>query len=658
MCGLTGFWGTASNAQAMQHQLHLMMHQIEHRGPDSDGSWVDPDAGIALGHRRLAIVDLSSAGAQPMQSASGRWLLVFNGEIYNHLQLRRDLDEARLSPAWRGRSDTETLLACFDVWGIDATIEKCVGMFAMVIWCCMSHRLILVRDRLGEKPLYYGWQGQSTNRTFLFGSELKALRAHPAFTAQIDRHALAGYMQNMVIAGTQSIYEGIFKVPPGTILTLDRNSSSPLIKRFWSVEHVAMHGLANPFLGSADDAVDALHLLLGDAVAQQMQADVPLGAFLSGGVDSSIITALMQAQSSRTVQTFSIGFEENAYNEADFAKKVAAHLSTDHTELYFTPQHALDYIPRLSSIYDEPFADSSQLSTLLVSQLAKRYVTVALSGDGGDELFGGYNRYHIVSRFWPALGRMPSAVRSAAAWGLNRFSPQALDRLAASFSISKQFASVGDKLHKGAGVLASASVDDLYRGVFAMGWSDPALVVRGLPKYTNPLMMPKIPGMSDVSLMMVFDMLNYLPDDILTKIDRAAMAVSLETRTPFLDHRLVDFAWRLPMQFKLRNQNGEFVTKWALKQVLRKYIPNSLFDRPKLGFGVPLEHWLRGPLRDWAEDLLSEERLKCDGYFHPAPIRHKWSEHLRCQRNHQHALWCVLMFQAWLTEQRAYLVHP
>jgi asparagine synthase (glutamine-hydrolysing) len=584
--------------------------------------------------------------------------MAFNGEIYNHLQLRAELQKASLAPFWRGHSDTETLLAGFDAWGIRATIEKCVGMFAMAVWCRQSQSLTLVRDRLGEKPLYYGWQGQGSQAVFLFGSELKALRAHPAFAAEIDRQALSSYMQNMAVAGTRSIYKGVHKVPPGTILMMSRNQPDPVMERYWSVDQVAVQGVANRFTGSATQAVDALEALLKDAVAQQMMADVPLGAFLSGGVDSSTIVALMQAQSTRPVKTFSIGFEEDAYNEAEYAKAVAAHLGTEHTDLYVTPQQALDVIPRLPTLYDEPFADSSQIPTFLVSQMTKQHVTVALSGDAGDELFAGYNRYQLTASLWPKLSRVPKSLRQAAAWGLIRFSPATLNRWAAHMPMSERWASVGDKLHKGARVMSAGSVDDLYRGMVAMGWPDPTEIVKGLLDYNSPMQMPEMPGLSDVERMMALDALNYLPDDILTKVDRAAMGVSLETRVPFLDHRVVEFAWRLPMAYKLRPEDGALVTKWALRQVLYRHVPKALIERPKVGFGVPLEHWLRGPLRDWAEDLLSEERINRDGYFHPAPIRKKWAEHLSGQRNNQHALWCVLMFQAWLAEQQNSLVRP
>jgi len=658
MCGFTGFLSASTENKFHESEVILrgMIDKIKHRGPDSSGYWQDVSAGISLGHRRLAIVDLTPAGDQPMVSNSGRYVMVFNGEIYNHMDCR--LEMTATGVMWKGHSDTETLLAGFDLWGIEATIKKCIGMFAFAVWDKQTQTVTLGRDRLGEKPLYYGWQGQGSNAIFLFGSELKALRAHPAFTAEICHLALANFLQNMAIGGAQSIYKGIHKVPPGSMLIISRQNTVPELKRYWSLQDVAVEGVAQPFKGSAIQAVDALEALLKNAVSQQMMADVPLGAFLSGGVDSSTIVALMQAQSLRSVKTFSIGFEEDAYNEAEYARSVANHLRTDHTDLYVTPQQALDVIPRLPSLYDEPFADSSQIPTFLVSQMTKQHVTVALSGDAGDELFAGYNRYQLTASIWPKLTRVPQSLRHAAAWGLTRFSPVMLNRWAAHMPMSERWASVGDKLHKGAGVMAAGSVDELYRGMVATGWPDPTTIVRGLTDYASPMLMPEMPGLSDVERMMALDALNYLPDDILTKVDRAGMGVSLETRVPFLDHRVVEFAWRLPMAYKLRPVNGALVTKWALRQVLYRYVPKELIERPKVGFGVPLEHWLRGPLRDWAEDLLSEERIEREGYLHPAPIRQKWAEHLSGQRNNQHALWCVLMFQAWLAEQRASLERP
>jgi asparagine synthase (glutamine-hydrolysing) len=650
MCGFTGY--LASNNQAFESSaeptLRRMANAIVHRGPDSDGYWTDPAAGIGLAHRRLAIVDLSPAGAQPMASGSGRYVIAFNGEIYNHPRLRQMLEaEGRGGATWRGHSDTETLLAGFDAWGIEGTLQRTIGMFAIALWDRQTRVLTLARDRVGEKPLYYGWQGQGNGAAFLFGSELSALRRHPAFAATVNRDALALYMRHNCIVGEHSIYSGIRKLPPGHLLTVSAAAPEPVVRQWWSVAAVAEQGVAQPFAGTPDQAVDELDALLRDAVAQQMMADVQLGAFLSGGIDSSTVVALMQAQSSRPVRTFSIGFHEEGYNEAEHAKAVAKHLGTDHTELYVTPEQALAVIPKLPALYSEPFADSSQIPTFLVSQLARQHVTVSLSGDAGDELFCGYNRYSMTARWWHKLSRLPLPLRRLLARAITAVPPGAWDKLAGGLPMSR----VGDKLHKGAALLGSRNVADLYRGMVSH-WTDPASVVLGATDPATVLtgLAPAFKGLGDVERMMALDMLSYLPDDILAKVDRAAMGVSLETRVPFLDHRVVEFAWSLPLAYKLRGG----VTKWPLRQVLYRHVPRELIERPKMGFGVPIDHWLRGPLRDWAETLLAEPRLRAEGYFNPEPIRRKWVEHLSGQRNWQYHLWDVLMFQAWLEQQRSH----
>lgn len=645
MCGLTGYLIKNTDTPLLE-MLREMAGAIVHRGPDSYGYWADAQAGIGLAHRRLAIVDLSPAGAQPMASVSARYVLAFNGEIYNHLHLRNTLQsEGKVVSDWRGHSDTETLLAGFDAWGIEATLEKCIGMFAIAVWDKQTQTLTLARDRLGEKPLYYGWQGQGSRAAFLFGSELSALRQHPAFAADINRDALALYMRHNCIGGVQSIYSGIYKLAPGHMLTVSLAAQHPVVRAWWSAAAVARQSVAQPFSGSPDEAVNALEALLRDAVGQQMMADVPLGAFLSGGIDSSTVVALMQAQSSRPVRTFSIGFHEAGYNEAEHAKAVAQHLGTDHTELYVTAQQALDVIPKLPSLYSEPFADSSQIPTFLVSQLARQHVTVSLSGDAGDELFCGYNRYQMTEGLWGKLSRIPRPLRQMIAGLITALPPTTWDKLGAVLPMSR----VGDKLHKGAAVLGSHSVADLYRGMVSH-WDDPASVVLCATEPASVLTgtAPNLQGLSDVEMMMALDMLSYLPDDILAKVDRAAMGVSLETRVPFLDHRVVEFAWSLPLHYKLRHG----VTKWPLRQVLFRHVPRELIERPKMGFGVPIDQWLRGPLRDWAESLLSESRLRTEGFFNPVPIRQKWAEHLSGARNWQYHLWDVLMFQAWLEENR------
>lgn len=655
MCGFAGFLEAAScrDLGDAQDFLRRMSNAIIHRGPDSDGCWLDASAGIGLAHRRLAIVDLSPAGAQPMAAASGRFMLAFNGEIYNHLRLRDELERAGcIVEGWRGHSDTETLLAGFDAWGIEATLQRATGMFAMAVWDRETRTLTMARDRLGEKPLYYGWQGHGNQAVFLFGSELSALRGHPAFQACINRDALALYMRHNCIGGAHSIYSGIYKLKPGHLLTLSREAPEPVVRAWWSAAEAATFGVAHPFDGTPEEAVDALEFLLLNAVGQQMMADVPLGAFLSGGIDSSTIVALMQAQSSRPVQTFSIGFHEKGYNEAEHAKAVAKHLGTDHAELYVTSEQAMAVIPKLPSLYAEPFADSSQIPTFLVSQLARQHVAVSLSGDAGDELFAGYNRYVMTSNLWGKLHRIPTSLRGAAAAGIRCISPSTWEAMlnpVQTWLPSKwRMAGVGEKLHKGAFVLQARSLGDLYLGLVShwepknlvLGGNEPATCLRGQGFILD--------GLDEVQRMMVLDTLTYLPDDILVKVDRAAMGVSLETRVPFLDHRVVEFAWRLPNNLKLREGMG----KWILRQVLYRHVPRSLVERPKMGFGVPIDTWLRGPLRDWAEDLLDESRLRQEGYFNPVPIRHKWAEHISGKCNWQHQLWDILMFQAWLVEQR------
>ena len=621
--------------------LRLMGKAIIHRGPDDSGVWVDVDAGIGLSHRRLSILDLSPAGHQPMTSVSGRYVIAFNGEIYNHLDLRRQLGDR----AWRGHSDTETLLAGFELWGIEQTLQCAVGMFAIALWDRNTRTLILARDRIGEKPLYYGWQDE----VFLFGSELKALKQHPTFKGEIDRESLALYLRYSYIPMPHSIYRGIHKLAPGTLLRVhvnDRRLSDPI--PFWSLKDIVKHGQNESFQGSDEEAVVALEAKLLDAVRLQQISDVPLGAFLSGGIDSSTIVALMQAQSSRPIRTFTIGFQEAGYNEAENAKAVARHLGTDHTELYVTPAQAQSVIPHLATLYDEPFGDSSQIPTYLVSQMAREHVTVSLSGDAGDELFGGYNRYAWATR----ILQHPIFLRKPVAEGLSALSPSAWNRLSIALGPalpkSMRFVSPGDKLHKFASILGAESQETIYRSLVST-WPAPETVVLGSNK--SETFLGTSSTWADISefehRMMYLDAMNYLPDDILVKVDRAAMGVSLETRVPFLDHRVVEFAWQLPLSMKIRQGQG----KWILRQVLYKYVPKELIERPKMGFGVPIDAWLRGPLRDWAENLLNEPRLKQEGFFNAALVRKKWSEHLTGTRNWQQQIWAVLMFQAWLDEQ-------
>jgi asparagine synthase (glutamine-hydrolysing) len=644
MCGFTGFLNLNGGIDSThaQHLLHSMANEIIHRGPDSYGFWVEPAVGVGLAHRRLAIIDLSPAGSQPMASNSGRYVLAFNGEIYNHKLLRQALEkQGRLSAPWRGHSDTETLLACIEVWGLEYTLKQANGMFAVALWDRELNNLKLVRDRLGEKPLYFGWQGNGRAAAFLFGSELSALKRHPAFEHEINRNSLNCYLRNSCIGGENSIYKGINKLLPGHLLSVSSAAPEPEIRTWWSSEEVARQGIIHPFTGTPQQAVNELEGLLKSAVGQQMMADVPLGAFLSGGIDSSTVVALMQAQSSNPVRTFSIGFHEAGYDEAKHAKAVANHLGTNHTELYVTSKETLDLIPKIPKLYSEPFADSSQIPTYLVSHLARQSVKVTLSGDAGDELFCGYNRYQLTSKLWRKVSRLPIPMRKLAAGIITTVPPYAWNKLGKHLSISH----IGDKLHKGAAILESRTLAEFYQGMVSH-WSQPASILVGTSENAALLSgtVNDIQGLSDVECLMALDMMNYLPDDILVKVDRAAMSVGLETRVPFLDHRLVEFAWSLPLDYKLRM--GE--TKWALRQVLYRHVPRQLFERPKMGFSVPIDEWLRGPLRDWAETLLTESRLREEGFFNPVPIRKKWKEHLSGDHNWQHQLWSVLMFQAWL----------
>jgi asparagine synthase (glutamine-hydrolysing) len=648
MCGLAGFLGGIQGDANGKILLRHMSDKLIHRGPNDEGIWFDGDHNIGLAHRRLSIVDLSPAGHQPMISVSGRYVIAFNGEIYNHLDIRRELEVLGYAISWRGHSDTETLLAGIEVWGLEATLKKATGMFAIALWNKQIKSLSLARDRIGEKPLYYGWQGEGDERTFLFGSELKALKVHPAFVAEIDRGALCLLLRHNYIPAPYSIYKGIAKLEPGCLLTLSLAQPEPKICKYWDALEVAVAGVEHPFEGTPEEAVDKLELLAKDAVGKQMIADVPLGAFLSGGIDSSTVVALMQAQSSQSVKTFTIGFNEEGYNEAVHAKAVAKHLGTDHTELYVTAQQAMDVIPKLPSLYSEPFGDSSQIPTFLVSQLAKHYVTVSLSGDAGDELFCGYNRYHLTSNLWRGISIVPMPLRSLVAKGVTAISSASWDNFGRFMPVTDKWNSLGHKLHKGASVLTSRSVDDLYLGMvshlskpedFVIGGTAPSKKLTGLS--------PELGGLNAIERMMALDTISYLPDDILVKVDRASMGVSLEARVPFLDHRIVEFAWRLPLNYKLKD--GQ--TKWPLHQVLHRYVPRELVERPKMGFGVPLNDWLRGPLREWAESLLDEVRLQNEGYFHPAYIRKIWAEHLSHQRNWMSLLWSVLMFQAWLEQE-------
>ncbi len=674
MCGFAGFFTLNSRLPDAPEQIaRYMADAIVHRGPGDAGVWVDTDSGIALGHRRLSVLDLSPAGHQPMSSVSGRYVIAFNGQIYNHLDLRGQLISSphpnplpqgeRANNEWQGHSDTETLLACFEAWGVDESLKRSVGMFAFAVWDRVEKRLYLARDRMGEKPLYYGW----CNNGFVFGSELKALRKYPGFSNAVSRNALSLYFRHYYVPAPHTIYQGIFKLEPGCLLNISLSAitQSPVdtpyvpcrypawgIRRYWSLQAKVMEGQSS-VVHNEQNGLASLESALKESIRLQSIADVPLGAFLSGGVDSSLIVALMQSQASKPVKTFTIGFDEEGYNEAEYAKAVAEHLHTEHTELYLSAQHAMDVIPLLPQLYDEPFADSSQIPTFLVAQMAREEVTVALSGDAGDELFGGYNRYSWGPSVWNKISWLPYNARQKIIQvliglsgkvgsdqrGLNRFLPDKL-----------RIGLLSDKLEKLGQRLENVnSIDDFYYSLVSEWRTPEDLVIDGKEPKTLLTNRSKWPDLNvPEHRMMYLDTMTYLPDDILCKVDRAAMGVSLETRVPMLDHRVVEQAWRLPLEMKIKNGEG----KWALRQILYRYVPKILIERPKQGFGIPLGDWLRGPLRDWAENLLDPIRLKQEGFLRHEPIHEKWTEHLAGVRNWQHSLWTVLMFQAWLESQK------
>jgi len=637
MCGITGFWtrrGRPGDDPA--GCIARMTESLFHRGPDNGATWSDHDAQVHFGFRRLAIIDLSPMGAQPMASRTGRYMLVYNGEIYNAPALRAEL--APSAGNWRGHSDTEVMLAAIEAWGLDKALERLIGMFAIALWDRQTRTLTLVRDRLGKKPLYWCLVGN----TLLFGSELRALRCHPAFHGEFDRAAIALYLRHGCFPSPHTVYRDVRQLQPGHLLRL-ASDGEPRIAPYWRLADVVASGKARPFQGSDEDAVDMLGVVLGEAVKERMEADRPLGAFLSGGYDSSTVVALMQRAASRPVRTFSIGFNEVGYDEAGHARAVAAHLGTDHTELYVTPAEAQAVIPKLPDIYDEPFADSSQIPTYLVSQMAGKHVTVALSGDGGDEVFAGYNRYALGARFACAAGYIPRPLRAAAAAGIRMVPATAWDEATALLPGRIRPARIGDRLHKFADV-AALDGDGFYLRLVSQ-WNE---VAELMPDVTEPTTAARDPAIAAAmpdftERMMVRDTLSYLPDDILTKVDRASMAVGLEARAPLLDTRVLAFAWSLPLSMKLRGKQK----KWLLRQLLYRHVPKELVERPKMGFGVPIDSWLRGPLRDWAEGLLSERHLRATGVFVPGPVRLRWKEHLSGRRNWQYALWPVLMFEAW-----------
>jgi len=650
MCGFIGLLNWGGLISEADGHAKAMADAIEHRGPDDEGFWRDPNGAVILGHRRLAIVDLTAAGHQPMASRSGRWVIAYNGEIYNHEALRAELERSGWPAGWRGHSDTEVMLAAFEVWGVEQALQKCVGMFAFALWDRETKTLTLGRDRLGEKPLYYGWQ----QNTLVFGSELASFYRHPDWRGEIDRGALALLMRHNYIPAPYSIFKGVSKLPPATVARFTQHGRDPEIREYWSLREVAQRAERAPFTGTPAEAVDEVERLLKQSISGQMMADVPLGAFLSGGIDSSTVVAVMQSLSTQPVRTFSIGFDVEGYNEAEHAKAVAGHLGTAHTELYVTSREALDVVPRLPSIYSEPFSDSSQIPTYLVSKLARQHVTVSLSGDGGDELFSGYSRYAMSEALWGRISRVPTPLRVGIASAIRSVRPSVLSgalRLPLQALPSRyRFKNPGDKLHKFADLLGLRTHDDVYLRLLSH-WQSPEALVHGAKEPPTWMTRPDgVPAsMTDVVRRMMFlDSVSYLPDDILAKVDRASMAVSLESRVPMLDHRMVEFAATLPTSI-LRRDN---VAKWPLRQVLYRYVPKEMIDRPKMGFGVPLDSWLRGPLREWGESLIGDRALAEDGLFDVDQVRTAWQEHQSGARNWQYQLWDVLMFQAWHVHYR------
>lgn len=644
MCGFAGFCDSSRYVPPplWDELLGKMGLLIQHRGPDGQGKWCSREGGIGMVHQRLSIVDLSDAGKQPMVSVSGRYVIAFNGEIYNHAELRKQSTRTQ----WKGHSDTETLLDCIEAYGLEAALKKTVGMFAIALWDNKNKELTLARDRMGEKPLYYGWQQASNGKqVFLFGSEIKPLRYHPAFDQSIDRNSMTNFIERGYVGPNQSIYQSLKKVPAGCFIKVQFrkdqvNELCPI--SYWSLEDAVSSGRDNPFFGSFNEATNELERLLLQAIRDQQLADVPVGAFLSGGIDSSLIVALMQKQSERKVKTFSIGFKEDRYNEAAYAKAVAKHLGTDHHELYVSPQDAIAVIPKFSTIWDEPFADSSQIPTFLVSKMARERVTVSLSGDGGDELFGGYSRYFYTSKLWNILKRMPWPIRTTIAKALSQFGPDNVQNVLHCLPRMLRTKLTVDRYFRLIEVLKLKSANSVYQenlGIFHR----PGDVLLG-PQFRKQLSLP-----SDVDLlgqMRFEDSANYLPGDILEKVDRASMANSLESRVPLLDHRIVEFAWALPTHFLINSSTG----KKPLRALLGRYVPEQLFDRPKQGFGVPIDEWLRGPLRSWAEALLSPKRLEQEGFFNTQPVSKLWNQHINAERNWHYKLWVLLMFQSWLDQ--------
>lgn len=640
MCGLTGLYtlDPRPDRSALQHTVQRMNEAIKVRGPDSGDIWQDPDVPLVMGHRRLSILDLSPLGHQPMESASTRYMIVYNGEIYNFKSLRAEL-ESVFKLTFCGESDTEVLLHAIENWGLEKTLSKINGMFAFALWDRKAKALYLARDRMGKKPLYVGWAGS----TLVFGSELKALCAHPDFRRDVDRASLTSYMRFGYVPAPLCIYQQVWQLPAGSMMALDMQllrggqDLKPLIESYWSPKDALIAARENP-IENTDNVVSEFEDLLTTCVQERMVSDVPLGAFLSGGIDSSTIVALMQKNSSSPVKTYSIGFEEVGFNEAEYAKKVAEHLGTDHHELYISAKDALEVVANLPIMFDEPFADTSAIPTYLVSKFAREDVTVALSGDGGDEMLGGYNRHISAPKAWKTVNNIPANLRKPFAQMITSLSPSFWDKLRPS---RPQF---GAHMHKFAGILEKTCESDVYLNLVSH-WKTPKTLVQDGKENIIPLVDPElqIDDLNFAESMMYWDTLSYLNGDILTKVDRASMAVSLEARAPLLDKRIFDYVWRLPMDVKIRDGKG----KWLLRQVLKNHVPDDLFDRPKQGFSVPIADWLRGDLKDWADDLLNENRLRKQGLLNYPVIRTLWDEHQKGRGNHAQKLWTVLMFQAW-----------
>ena len=646
MCGINGFYSNSKSK--FNNIIEKMNYAISHRGPDSNGSWSDQKSGIVLGHQRLSIIDLSVAGSQPMQSNSGRFIITYNGEIYNHIEIRKELELSRYNLNWQGTSDTETLLEAIDFWGIEKALMKIEGMFSFGLWDKKNSSLTLVRDRMGEKPLYYGWQGDGENKVFLFGSELKSLKVHPEFKNQINRDAIALQLRHNCIPAPYSIYKDIYKLLPGHYLELKETDLNraliPHSKCYWSLTDTAIDGKKNQLKLDPIEIKKNLEKYLNLSVKKQMMSDVPIGAFLSGGIDSSFIVSKMQLYSNTPIKTFTIGFSEEEYSEAKYAKKIAQYLGTDHSELYVSSNKAMDVIPKLPNIYDEPFSDSSQIPTYLVAEIAKQNVKVALSGDGGDELFCGYNRHIISNKFKNIYHFMPFFIKKILSSGIQSLSPKSWDNISKFFPAFKNYSNFGDKIYKIANLLEAKKLDDLYL-ILSSHWQNPNEAVT-YSKELETFITKYRPSLDNFNIqeqMMVLDCITYLADDLLVKVDRASMSTSLETRAPFLDHKLIEYVWTIPHSLKFRNGQGKFI----LKEILNQYVPKHLTEKPKMGFAVPIDIWLRGPLKDWASSLLNEKKLREENYFNQKLISNKWQEHLSGKRNWQYDLWNVLMFQSW-----------